>query len=366
MLLSSVQVAKALVAADVLVAKMVSRDPQAVFRTIELRMYRAAMRIFTRRATRGIETALAWIKYGDGNLTPADVKIVLSILSASFKKIEQSTEAVVEETVRAAYREGARLARRQIRASKKRRVRKAIGSTITSAFNVADENAVRAFTRQQRFWIGRHYAENLSDRIAVVCTKVMLEEGLHREDAAAELESTLRVEFGIDEGGTEHRSGISLPQGWRGTTGEYFSGLAVNTTTVARISGAVREFQRAKVSTYKITAVGDDRMCEECGFMDGKEFSVDEAGGVVDSLVNAKDPASVKTIQRWDKLGTILQRTGLSKTDRGRVSGAKSGALMRAGYGLPPFHFKCRCTADISEHAIIGDLDYSDEYDDVE
>ena len=355
--------AQLLFAGDTFLAKAVSSDPQAAFRLIEGRLNRSCARAFAKRGDQGIRTALTWIRQGKGDILPQDVKVVLTILEASFWHVEREIEPFIEAGVERAYIEGQKLARAQIARRARRSIRK---SAINASFSLIDENAIRAFVRHQRFWIGQHYAENLSDRVAEIATELMIRRGYGRQEAAEQLEKALRAEFGLEGDTGLLREGIKLPGGWKGTTAEYFAGVAVNTTTVARVSGAIREFQRARVSTYQWVAVGDDRTCLECSFMDGKVFASEDGGGVVDRLVSAKTPESVKSIPQWDKLNSILRRSGLDKTDRGRVSAAKSQQLIKAGYGMPPLHFKCRCTIDIADDATIGALNYDLEYENAE
>jgi hypothetical protein len=187
----------------------------------------------------------------------------------------------------------------------------------------------------------------------------MIRRGLGRVDAAIELQEALIAELGLDASAPFAPSSLlSIPPGWKGTVAEYFQGLASNTTTVARISGSVREFARAKVDRYEWVATGDDRMCDVCAWMDGRIFGVDGAVDQIDALANAKSPQDTKAIQPWGTLNSIFQRSGLSQNSP-RSSGS-SKALQGAGCGLPPIHYLCRCTVDIAEDAVLGDLNYEE------
>lgn len=365
--------AAALIDIDVLLARSLSKDPMAVFVGLEKRLYKTAVSVFLRRAERGVEEAVNFVRFrAHEKPTQADVRRVEQILRRTFRGVGQEIRPVLTEVMRRSYVEGQRMTAARIVGHISGLKKADAGDGLTGAaalaplhigiapsFEVEDRAAIRAFIKHQLFWIGENYDQNLSRRIAEVCEEVMVRRGYDQSVAADELQKALVAEFDIDPEAPFLRGGeISIPAGYTGTVMDYFRGLASNATTVARVSGSVREFQRAKVSHYEWVNPNDDRTCDVCSWMDGKIFSVDQTGVQIDAMVNAKTPNEVKSIHPWAHLSQVLARTGMTKAMSGRVSPERSLSLQAEGYGMPPIHYACRCTVDIAEDATIGDLDY--------
>jgi SPP1 gp7 family putative phage head morphogenesis protein len=404
--ISDRQLASTLIDVEILLTRATNKHPMAVFVALEKRLFKTAMRAFLIRADDGVHRAVNRVQAGSGAVpTRSDLRAVKSVLRDSFKGFAQEMRPMVGEVIRRSYIEGQKMSQAKIKGHMRGKMmnlrprlsttdvfkaredeaaaaaaaaaaRRAAGLidegsdfaeaadrasyTVSTAFDVEDQAAIRAMTRHQLFWTGNNYEENLSERIAQVCEETMLRQGLGRDQAADALRKALVAEFDLEPEAPFVRGPITIPSGWKGTVTQYFEGLSANATTTARIAGSLQEFKRAAVTHYEWINPEDDRTCDVCAWMDGKVFAVDESVDQMNRMVNAKSPTDIKEIHKWDHLGAILRKTGMTKSMSGRVSAGHSLNLQTEGYGLPPIHFSCRCTIDIAEDAIIGDIDYNE------
>lgn len=193
-------------------------------------------------------------------------------------------------------------------------------------FDLADEGAKKALIKQQLFWIGDHYDKNVSGNVAEVTRKVIVEAGGDRNKAGQALQDKLAKSL----------STVHQPDGWAGSSKQYFEGVVANAATVARAHSQMRSFLDIGITKYTIVNPLDERTCERCHHMDGKVFSMKDGADQMHAELKAKNPNGVRAAHPW--LGA-KQLTKLSTP----------GALAKAGQSLPPFHFRCRCTVDISD-----------------
>lgn len=205
---------------------------------------------------------------------------------------------------------------------------------VVASFNVVDRRALKALKRDQTFWIGQHYNQNVSRHIAETTRKEVLELGRSRAAAGRVLQKSI----------AENLKEVRVPDGFVGSSERYFEGLAANAATTARAQSSLNTFHRAGFTTYVIVNPGDHRTCVTCQHLDGKEFKVSDGLDLMAKLQGAT-PAGVKRLQPFITPGQARSLTG-------GVSGAKSptagvGKLAANGNLFPPFHFKCRCSVDI-------------------
>lgn len=208
-------------------------------------------------------------------------------------------------------------------------------------FSLADEHAIEALKSHQVFWIGEHYKKNVSKIIAKRTKKTVLEAGLSPLEAGRVMRVQIR----------DSLRSFSIPGGFRGTNEQYFEALAANAATVARVNGQLRSFASIGITSYKISAVGDKRTCARCEHLNGKVFKTSQGVSLMEDVLNAENPDEIKSIHPWRSEKEIKEIS----PKPGKASEADSKALSDAGLSLPPFHYKCRCTVDISDE--IGSYD---------
>ena len=204
------------------------------------------------------------------------------------------------------------------------------------AFDVIDERAVESLVDHQVFWTGAHYEKNVSDAIARTAKEAIVESGGDPVDAGTRVRAALDLELGR----------ASTPAGYRGSAEQYFEGLVANAATVARTQGQLRSFVDYGITKYTIMNPLDERTCEICGAMDGKTFTTTQGVGVMAGELGS-DPGAVQEAHPW-LTSEKLEEMGIK---RGEGSMEDSAALAEGGFAMPPFHFRCRCTIDVSQEA---------------
>jgi len=204
-------------------------------------------------------------------------------------------------------------------------------------FDLVDESAVKAIAEQQIFWVGKHYSKNLSESIAKTAKETMIEAGTDQVAAGKLMSERIKDEL----------SHVRTPGGFHGTSRQYFEGLAANAATVGRTHGQMRSFIDLGVTKYYINATVDRRTCEVCLHMDGKVFAIDHGSRQLNAELGAKTPQDIKSVHPW----TNLSRLQAVSPKAGPVGPDDAGKLADAGFSLPPFHYRCRCTVDVSTEA---------------
>lgn len=208
---------------------------------------------------------------------------------------------------------------------------------VLPAFDLADEAAIEALEDHQLFWIEDFYDENISDSISTVTKQTMIEAGRDRKTAGKLMSERIKDTL-------KH---VRTPTGWHGSSEQYFEGLVANAATTARTHGQVRSFYDAGVTRYELTNPMDRRTSPQCAHLNGKIFTVENGLEVMEAELEAKTPEAIKKSHPWlsmKKLKEISPKAG-------KVGFEDTQKLASAGFSLPPFHFRCRTTVDISVEA---------------
>lgn len=209
-------------------------------------------------------------------------------------------------------------------------------ATMKPSFDLADEAAVGAMKAKEVFWIGDYYKKGVKPSIRKAA-KGVIETGRGRSWGAEQLRHHLR------ETGTK----VIVPKGFTGTSRQYFKGVVANAVTVARVQGQMRSFIDLGVTRYEIVNPLDERTCEVCSHMNGKIFTIEHGIKVMEAEIAATNPAGVKKAHPWMHGKELKQISPKA----GAVGMKDAQKLADAGFSLPPFHFLCRCTADVSHEA---------------
>jgi len=311
--------------------------------TMELALYRAMWSEWQEKANTAIAIATATIS-SSGTVTKEKAETARDRLIEGFKNWpSKRLSALMESTVSQTYRlsEQALLRKAAGKPGYKNAslVAKAIGTAqLKPSFNTMDEEAVAWLKESQVFWLGEHF-----DPITVQLIRdySMTElEGLPGKEAGAKLRDVAEAMYGV---------GAFADRGqW------YFQGTAVNASTTARVTGTIRQMQKIGVTRYEIVNPMDERTTEICRDMNGKVMEVSAAAGVLDDLMKAKDPGAIKDIHGWDPRGYKDQfdKIGIDITAGSPFPTGKDKDIAKLGFALPPYHFMCRTTVDISTDAV--------------
>ncbi|MCK9568853.1 phage head morphogenesis protein [Candidatus Pacearchaeota archaeon] len=183
--------------------------------------------------------------------------------------------------------------------------------SIDISFGLVDKTAVNWLTDHHLYWIGNYYDKNLSGAIANTVAEGMAQ-GLGRKEIGKMLGNFF-----------EDYPGVPMKPA------NYWQGLAANAMSRSRNFGAIGGFDEAGFKDFEIFSAGDEKVCDVCSEMDGKEFSVASAMGQRQQLMNCSDPETVKMVAPWPSIDQITNRSSME--------------LQAAGIGMPPYHWSCRC-----------------------
>lgn len=200
------------------------------------------------------------------------------------------------------------------------------GFAVLPTFDRIDTDTIDALANQQMFWLAAHYEENVGATIANTVSEVMAQEGRNRQVAAVTMRERLAETLGQ----------VMTPAGWHGSARQYMEGVAANAATVGRAYGQVAAFNEAGVATYAIVNPIDERTCPVCSHMDGKTFTTEQANRQVAAELEAESRDDIKSIHPWY---SYKELTNISPK-AGHVSPQDSAALAKAGFPIPPFHFR--------------------------
>lgn len=215
------------------------------------------------------------------------------------------------------------------------------GPQITVGFTQVDEDALTALGRAQTLWIGEVSDTVVSNRVRAAAEE-MVRQGASAAEAARRLPGMLS-DAGLKD--------LKIPTGWSGSEREYFRGLASHAATVSRVQGSIGAMTEAGVDVYTIVNPQDERTCPTCAMLDGKVVKVDTARDQMAREAAADTP---------DKLREAHPFLRDSWVAAAREGGARPGQQWSSAVrgdvgedvGLPPFHYLCRCSIDVSSEFI--------------
>jgi len=332
-----------LIASDVLIAKALRLSEVAQIAKIETRLREYLLKEWRDRSKKAAEKAGSMAERGASSAQIAAT--IKRIMRPWAKAVTPRFNREIAEVYRLARIAGHKKATRQTKASLQfdtpnatAEVKKAAGfkAQVLPSFDVVDDGALRAIKDQQTLWIGEHFDKNVAQTIEKT-TREAMETGAVGRAAGKVMAERTRDALGI----------FSTPKGFTGTDRQYFEGLVANAATVARAQGQMRSFASIGVTYYEIVNPSDERTCPVCDTMNGKIFSVRQG---VDQMVRdleATTPEDMRKAHPWLSPGKLANVT----SGKGPQGPKDAKALADAGFSSPPFHFRCRCTVDVSEES---------------
>jgi SPP1 gp7 family putative phage head morphogenesis protein len=316
---------------DVVIAKALGVSEVAQIARLETLLRKFIHDKWKARAKRAVKAAVAATKAGK------NASQVTSAVNKEMRRWGSDVSNRVGSEFERAYRlariAGYKKATGQIKSSltydtkQFQALRKAKGEVLPS-FTLVDQKAIKSLRKKILFWVFDNYDENVQDKIREVAEDVMIKHGRNRAVAGKVIGERLTKTLGTV----------------RGANPAYFEALAANTVTTARVHGQLRSFIEADVDKYEINNPRDRRTCKVCNHMDGKVFSVEQGTSQMEKELESKTPEAFKAVHPWMHIKQV--KTISSKP--GAVGAKDAGALSKAGFSLPPFHYRCRCTIDLA------------------
>lgn len=338
-----------MMAIDAIISKAIGIPELTQTAKIEINLRKLLLDTWAKSYKNAISKAIKKIRAGSGEISDSEINSVVSTINREmgdwYKGITESYTSgfqdIYELSHLAAAKKGLRVIDTPMDFAPSVLLRKAEFS-VAPSFDIVDENAIDALKAGQVYWIGNHYSENLTENIAKTTRDTVIEAGRGREDAAKLLRSNLEKTFGE----------IKIPDGFNGSADQYFEMVVSSAATTGRTQAQVNAFYRLGYTTYTIVNPMDQRTCERCAALDGKQFYVSDGMDLMRRVSSAKNPDSVKRIQPFISLSET--RSMIDNTKKGPEATRK---LAANGNALPPYHGGCRCNIDVASDASAPPVD---------
>lgn len=283
------------------VLKSGRKKRKETLRDLEAQYVAICNRLTKRELDKALEAAKKILR-GVETVTPRALNRLTDAIIGSIQPPSEEDVKELGDIRRRAYDMGKNGVKRSIRAT----VKKAV---ISASTNLVDVRADAWARRDDMYWIGEHFDKRISGAMRDKISE-FIQSGTGRAEAGKQLEALF--------GETYERNK------------SYWTGLAATAINRSRCFGAVAGYEEAGVESYEIVAMMDERTSPICRFMNGKVFYVKDAAKVRDAIINAKNPADVKTSHPWLPFKTAQNMS--------------NEELAAAGFVVPPFHFHCRTT----------------------
>lgn len=173
------------------------------------------------------------------------------------------------------------------------------------AFNLSDLDAINIIGRNNLYWIGEHFTEEVKAKLNGLLTEM------------------------FDRGMTVQELGKGLAEEMKPIIAEeqvYWEGLADHIAVKTKELGRVAGYERAGIRYVKVQAILDERTSQICRSMHGRIISVERLGKQAEAIMAAGTKEELKAAQSW--LPAFGGRTG----------------DLPEGVAGPPYHYRCRTT----------------------
>ncbi len=339
---------RALTATDAALAKALGLSETAQIARTETRLRAFILAAWERRARAAVERGAAVA--GRGGTARAVETAVDKAMRPWQKDVNPKMGKGVEDIYRLARTAGWRKATGQTTAAltydtpnltEMRKVAPRAGFSVLPSFDLVDDAAVEALQDHQVLWVGGHYDDNISKAIANSAREAIVEAGKDQAAAGRLVREALKVEL----------ARVVTPGGFHGSATQYFEMLAANAATVSRAHGQVSSFMRVGATRMEVINPRDRRTCPVCSHMDGKIFTVEQGAAQLGKELAAKTPDDIKTAHPWIGVKRMKQLAPA----RGKAPADQAAKLAGAGFSLPPYHGRCRCSIDITEDETFGE-----------
>ncbi len=235
-------------------------------------------------------------------------------------------------------------------AATRTQARRQQGLTIAADFNALDRRVLSHVVRSQGNFVRDEFGRRI-DSFGEEARRIVsagLEEGLGRDDIAADLERAARAAL-VDR----------APFYWEVVASAFIG--------QGRSFAQMSSYAEAGIERYRIEAVLDENTTHICRYLHGKTFSVGDALQRFERVEQLDQPEDIKRELPWvrERLDPETGRTRLyvhgsagrtelaevarsalgTRDDRGDFrSLATDGQLGEVGIGFPPYHGLCRTT----------------------
>jgi hypothetical protein len=208
-------------------------------------------------------------------------------------------------------------------------------------FTLVDEKAIDSLYKSSQTWVTDDYGFRMTSPGIRDHIRSYAEDLIETGDAAragAGLRAKMEAIYGTED--------------FVGRSRSYWAGVVENAATNAGVRGQLNEMTRLGFTRYEVVNPMDERTTEVCALMNGKTMLVSDAQTSMVALDGAKSPRQIKEVKpfvsggRSDDVKDVLS-SGALPSGPAELSASDSGKLNAAGFGTPPYHFRCRSYIDV-------------------
>ena len=234
----------------------------------------------------------------------------------------------------------------------------------STTLTLADQEAIAALGTQEVFWIGQYYDEDITAAVTGAADEVILTQGLSGIEAGEALAGAVSSLADIPP------VNALLPAMGQMRPDLYWSGMATNAATVARNIGRVNTFKRLGVVSIELVNPDDSHTSIQCQLLSGTIMEVEWLHAQTTAVLGQTTPEGIKAVWPW-----VTPTDVVTSDDGAVVSGNLAGvhmeagvaasadearAMAEAGIANPPFHFRCRTIAEVTEE--VEEVEISEDW----
>lgn len=163
--------------------------------------------------------------------------------------------------------------------------------------------------------------------------------------------------LGLRDMGRMMRATIGDELGYKPLGPYYFEVVASNTAMYARRFGNISQMVSEGIQTETWRTLGDERVCEICGRLDGTVWNVADQAKNAEKIMAVRMPDDIRTVSPWIAWDANSEWEHDGKTQTGQAyyrvgDGARQylganlvnpAVLQNAGIGVGQVHGGCRC-----------------------
>ena len=272
---------------------LILKDPR-LFNKILKQLQDALLNAYNGQREVAVKDAIYYLTSLDKeNFSETDIKKIDKIISDKLgMKLNQLIEKEIQEVSEKAFKLGVKDILKPL--------------SMKLSFDVNDEKAMEILSKQNLFWVGRFYGDQVSEKFNNALTGYF-----NSDKTIQEVSDILQSDFyKVSDKGVD-----------------YFKSLAEYSVNRTRNLGSVSGFEKAGITEYEIQGVVDDRTCALCLSMQGRRFQVQSAISFRDKILDLKSPDDIKTLAPWLKPADV---EGVETSD------------LPDHMCMPLYHFNCR------------------------
>lgn len=207
-------------------------------------------------------------------------------------------------------------------------------------YNIAQKNTVNKLTKQNLFWIGKHFGKDIDDGLVPLLNEAITN-GYTNETTADKIKDLFK-----DMNRSQH----------------YWKGFAENAVSRTHSISTIENMQIQGIKKAQIVAYMDDRTSDICRELNGRIIDLEPIIAVKDKLLSLSTEGR-SSDEVKDDIQAIIPF--LSDSDAQSMGSLSSADIQKkfSGIGIPPYHWLCRTKIIpwIEEFALPGRINQNND-----